>query len=110
MNVNVHKSQEAIEKEKIVDAHIQNEGVKSSGKDGIAPEFIKYGGQELQKDFQGQFQEIWDSIRVPEDYNLSLMIPIHKKGSPTECKNYRPISLLSVVSKSYKSIVEKRLR
>ncbi|MGR0202196.1 hypothetical protein [Klebsiella pneumoniae] len=108
--VNDNTSQESIEEEEIADAIEKMKVGKAPGRDGIAPEFIKYGGQELVKVLQGLFQETWNSGIVPEDWNFSVIIPIHKKGSTTECGNYRPISLLSVVYKIYTSILEKRLR
>jgi hypothetical protein len=40
---------------------------------------------------------------------LCCVIPIHKSGSPLECDNYCPISLLSSISKILKKIVAKKL-
>ena len=37
------------------------------------------------------------------------MIPVHKKGSPTDPSSYRPISLLSVFSKIFEKLMHKRL-
>lgn len=36
-------------------------------------------------------------------------MPVHKKRSKSEPDNYEPISLLSVVSKTFESIIEKKL-
>ena len=37
---------------------------------------------------------------VPEDWRSALIVPLYKgKGESTECKNYRGISLLSIVRK-----------
>ena len=38
------------------------------------------------------------------------MVPVHKKGSKLQCKNYRGISLLSIPGKVYAKILEKRIR
>ena len=35
----------------------------------------------------------------PEIFKSAIVIPIHKKGDPSEISNYRPISLLPVISK-----------
>ncbi len=37
------------------------------------------------------------------------MIPIHKKGDKTNLNNYRPISLLPVISKVFEKIINKQL-
>ncbi|MGR0261044.1 hypothetical protein, partial [Klebsiella pneumoniae] len=60
--VNDNTSQESIEEEEIADAIEKMKVGKAPGRDGIAPEFIKYGGQELVKVLQGLFQEIWNSF------------------------------------------------
>ncbi len=43
----------------------------------------------------------------PNSYKKANVIPIHKKESKTIVNNYRPISLLSVVSKVFEKIVFK---
>ena len=40
---------------------------------------------------------------------IANLIPIHKKGDLPECNNYRPISLLSNLSKIIEKLVHKRL-
>ena len=43
---------------------------------------------------------------VPEDWRSAVIVPLYKgKGERTECKNYRGISLLSVVGKIYAGIL-----
>ena len=46
---------------------------------------------------------------VPSKLKIAKVIPLHKGGSKTEVKNYRPISLLSVFSKIYEKAMQSRL-
>jgi hypothetical protein len=48
----------------------------------------------------GIFPEVWKSARV---------IPIHKKGDKTDIGNYRPIAILSPLSKVLEKIIQKEL-
>ncbi len=42
---------------------------------------------------------------VPEEWKLANVVPVHKKGDKGQTENYRPISLLSIVSK----VLERRV-
>jgi hypothetical protein len=43
--------------------------------------------------------KIWTTETIPEDWNWSIICPIHKKGDTTICSNYRGISLICVAYK-----------
>ena len=46
---------------------------------------------------------------MPEDWRSAVIVPLYKgKGEMTESKNYRGISLLSVVGKIYAEILVDR--
>ena len=45
---------------------------------------------------------------VPDKMKISKVIPVYKKGNPTEVGNYRPISLLSSISKILEKIMYNR--
>ena len=45
---------------------------------------------------------------VPDKMKIAKVIPIHKKGDPLDISNYRPISLLSSISKVLEKIIHKR--
>ena len=48
---------------------------------------------------------------VLEDWRSGVIVPLYKdKGERTNCRNYRGISLLSVVGKIYAGILEDRVR
>ena len=47
--------------------------------------------------------------KFPDSYKLSNVIPIHKKDSKTNPKNYRPISLNSIQGKLMEKIINKKL-
>ena len=53
----------------------------------------------------------FESDVVPEDLRSAVIVPLHKgKGEMIKCKNYRGISLLSVVGKIYADILVDRVR
>ena len=45
----------------------------------------------------------------PKTFKESVVIPIYKNGSPHNCTNYRPISLISNLSKIFEKLIKKRL-
>ena len=46
---------------------------------------------------------------VPDDWKMAVVVPLHKKGATDDPKNFRPISLLSNVSKLCEKIVVSQL-
>jgi len=53
--------------------------------------------------------KFWTTETIPEDWNWSIICPIHKKGDMTICSNYRGISLLCVAYKIFSNILFNRL-
>ena len=45
----------------------------------------------------------------PNDWKNARVSPIYKSGEKDECGNYRPISILSVVSKLFEKLVYKQV-
>ena len=68
---------------------------KAQGPDGISCEMFKHGGDSLHKVLLKLMNEIVRGDILPDAFNQSEIILIHKKGSRLDCGNYRPISLLS---------------
>jgi hypothetical protein len=52
---------------------------------------------------------IWNKEKVPEQWNESIIVPVHKKGDKIDCSNYRGISLLSTSYKILSNILLSRL-
>ena len=52
----------------------------------------------------------WAKGKVVEDWKKAVIVPLHKKGSKMTCSNYRGISLLSVSSKVYTRMLDRRMR
>ena len=53
----------------------------------------------------------FESGAVPEDWRSAVIVPLYKgKRERTECKNYRGISMLSVVGKIYAASLVDRVR
>ena len=46
-----------------------------------------------------------NSSTIPSEWKVHKICPIHKKGSILEANNYRPISLLCIISKIMEAIV-----
>ena len=52
---------------------------------------------------------IYEQIHVPEQWKVSRIIPLHKKGPRTNIENYRPISNLCSTSKIFEKAILSRL-
>lgn len=83
---------------------------KASGGDGIAPEMIKWGGAKVKEWIWVLCKTAWNENTIPQDWERNIIIPLHKKGAPTEMENYRAICLSSIPFKIYTRIIERRLR
>ena len=78
---------------------------KASSKDEITGEMIKGGGGRVVDWIWKLYNMAFKSGVVPEDWKSTVIVPLYKdKGKRTECKNYRGISLLSMVGKVYAGI------
>lgn len=94
-----------------VDSAIQRlKNNKSEGDDGIPAELLKSAGSTFNSAFHKLLLKIWDSVEMPEQWNISIICPVFKKGDKSECKNYRGISLLNVAYKILASIIAERLK
>jgi hypothetical protein len=50
------------------------------------------------------------SKTVPTEWHISLLVPVFKKGNPSECTNYRGIALMSTCAKLYNRLLLGRIR
>ena len=83
---------------------------KAAGPDGICPWMIKNGGDALLQSLLVIFQACWDQARIPNAWRKARIQPLMKHSASRRADELRPISLLSVVSKMYDSIVLERLQ
>ena len=54
--------------------------------------------------------KVWRHEQIPRDWNRGLIIKLPKKGNLKECKNWRGITLLSIVAKILGKIIIDRIR
>lgn len=55
------------------------------------------------------FNKCFDEGIFPDQFKLARIVPVHKKGSTSDPKNYRPISLLPTLSKIFEKLIKSRL-
>jgi hypothetical protein len=77
--------------------------------DGVSSKMIKFIANEIAVPLSHIFNVSLSSGVFPAKLKKSRVIPIYKSGNPLDCDNYRPISLLSSISKILEKIVAKKL-
>jgi hypothetical protein len=89
---------------------INNLEPKSSGDiDGISNRMLKFVKFELATPLVHLFNLSLLTGVFPSKLKMSRTVPIFKSGDPAGCDNYRPISLLSNISKVLEKAVAERL-
>jgi len=82
---------------------------KSSGHDNITPELIKQIDTCVVYPISILINKSITSGIVPEFLKIAKVIPIYTSKAHDEFKNYRPISLLTTLSKILEKVIHKRL-
>lgn len=82
---------------------------KSVGSDGISSMLIKEFYNIFSIPLTHIINASFENGTFPERLKISVVKPIHKKGSERCCENYRPITLVSSISKIFEKIFFNRL-
>ena len=82
---------------------------KACGPDGIHGKILKYCAVSLAYPLSLMFKISYNTGCIPRDWKLAHVVPVHKKGSKNNVENYRPISLTSLVMKTYERILKEEL-
>ena len=72
---------------------------KACGPDGMSPHVLKQCATQLAPSLSLLFNKSMSLGRVPTAWKEANVTPVYKQGGKNEVSNYRPISLLSLVSK-----------
>ena len=72
---------------------------KATGPDNISPLFLKECRNELCASLCLLFNRSFSEGNFPSEWKKANVIPVHKSNDKHDVKNYRPVSLLSVISK-----------
>ena len=78
--------------------------------DGIPAELFKILEDDTVKVLYSKCQLIWETQQWPQNWKMSVFIPIPKKGSAKECSNYCTITLISHASKILLKILQAMLQ
>ena len=82
---------------------------KAPGLDGLPAELFKTGCEELVVVLHQLIERVWIEERLPDEWMIGVICPIHKKGCKMTCSNYRGISLLPSAYKVLSKILSSRL-
>ena len=72
---------------------------KASGQDGISTRMLRYTALSIAPSLTQLFNLSLKSGVIPSDWKKSLIVPIPKNSDGSKPTNYRPISLLPIISK-----------
>jgi sarcosine oxidase/L-pipecolate oxidase len=78
---------------------------KACGYDGISAHFIKLCACSLSEYLADLFNLSLSTGSIPSDWKIHQIVPIFKAGNRHNVENYRPISLLCIISKVLESLV-----
>ena len=83
---------------------------KARGGDGISVELFQILKDDAVKVLPSPRQQIWKTQQWPQDWKMSVFIPMPKKGNAKEYSNYSTIALISHASKVMLKILQARLQ
>ena len=82
---------------------------KSTGIDDLPPGMLKDVASEIAKPISYIINLSLRTGQVPTDWKIARVVPLHKSGSAADVNNYRPISILPVISKVLERAVHHQL-
>ena len=82
---------------------------KASGHDNISAYFLRISASVLAPILEFYFAKAFEYGNFPSSLKIAKVIPLFKSGSIHEAQNYRPISLLSSLSKVLEKLIKERI-
>lgn len=82
---------------------------KLAGIDEISMEAWMFGGEAVSKSLLDIMNQMWKEEKIPEEWRISVIVPIYKKEDQEKAENYRGVSLLCTGYKIYAEILRERL-
>ena len=104
-----HFLNKGISEEEVKEALSKLKRGKASGIDDISAEMLKCGGSHIRIILTKLFNVIFERGLYPQAWSKAIIIPVYKKGDPENVDNYRGVSLLSIISKCYTTVLNSRL-
>ena len=99
------QTSEAEVKQLLLDLDVE----KAVGPDNISPRLLRQCADELSCPLATLFNHSLRTSEWPSEWKLSRVVPVHKKSDKSVVINYRPVSLLPVLSKVLETIVASRV-
>lgn len=82
---------------------------KAAGEDGVSVDILKAGGDVVIAKLANLFTKCLKDGKTPTSWKNAVVVLLHKKGDTKDLKNYRPISLLSVLYKLFTRVITNRI-
>ena len=82
---------------------------KATGQDGIPARVLKECASELALPLSKLFTLSFVTGACPAARKIAMVVPVHKKKARSDPRNYRPVSLLPVMSKVMESLINRSL-
>ena len=77
--------------------------------DKITPKLLKDSADIIAPSFATIFNQFILTGILPDDLKVAIISPVHKSGDKANYINYRPISVLSTMSKVFEKLISKQL-
>ena len=94
-----------IDVQQIRDAFAKVKTAKSFGVDNISGYFLKLALPFIENSLALLFKTSTETSQFPDAWKVARVTPIYKDGARTEKSNYRPISVLPVISRLFEKLV-----
>ena len=98
-----------IKVQEIRDAIATVKTAKSFGTDKISSYFLKLALPLIENSHALLFNTSIETSRFPDSWKVARVTPIFKDGDKTKKSNYRPISVLPVISRLFEKLVTNQL-
>ena len=82
---------------------------KACGPDEIHGKLLKNCAHGMAGPLSILFKLSYNTGYIPTEWKMAYVVPVHKKGSKDNVENYRPISLTSLIMKTFEKIVKNDL-
>ena len=77
---------------------------KSPGPDGLHPIFMQELATELCKPLAMVFEKSIETAKLPKQWKVARVSAIFKKGNKNLASNYRPVSITSIVCRTFEKL------